>query len=47
MPNDMVSASPADVRRLAVALTAYRQEVVSASKKVRGALASANWSHGR
>lgn len=43
----MVNASPADVRKLATALTAYRQDVLSASKKVRGALGSANWHDSR
>jgi hypothetical protein len=45
--NDIVNASPADVRKLATALNAYKQEVVSASKKVRGALGSANWNDSR
>lgn len=43
MANDQVHASPTDVRKLAAALTAYKQEVVAASKKVRSALDSANW----
>lgn len=47
MSNDMVNASPADVRKLAAALNAYRQEVVAASKKARGALGSANWHDSR
>lgn len=47
MSNDVVNASPADVRRLAAALNAYKQEVAAASKKVRGALGSANWNDSR
>jgi hypothetical protein len=47
MANDMVNASPADVRKLAAALNTYRQEVIAASKKVRGALGSANWNDSR
>lgn len=43
MATDMVNASPEDVRKLAEALGKYRLEVVSASKKVRRALGSANW----
>ena len=47
MANDAVNASPADIRRLAKALGSYKQEVVAASKKVRGALESANWHDSR
>jgi hypothetical protein len=47
MANDTVNASPADVRRLASALGAYKQEVVAAEKKVRAALGSANWHDSR
>jgi len=47
MSNDMVSASPADIRKLAAALNAYKLEVAAASKKVRGALGSANWNDTR
>jgi hypothetical protein len=47
MASDMVNASPADVRKLAAALNAYKQEVVAASKTVRGALGSANWNDSR
>lgn len=47
MSNDVVNASPADVRRLAAALNVYKQEVAAASKKVRGALGSADWNDSR
>lgn len=47
MPNDAVNASPADVRKLASALRAYKQEVVAASKRVNGALGSAHWHDSR
>lgn len=47
MSNDVVNASPADVRKLAAALNAYKQEVAAASAKVRGALGSANWNDSR
>ena len=40
---DLVNASPEDVRKLAGALTAYKKEVEAAGKRVRGALAAANW----
>lgn len=43
MANEGVNASPADVRKLATALGSYQREVVAASKKVHGALGSANW----
>lgn len=43
MADDRVHASASDVRKLAVALDAYKKEVSSASKRVRGALGSANW----
>jgi chromosome segregation ATPase len=47
MPDEVVNASPADIRKLASALNAYRQEVTAASKKVRSAIGSANWHDGR
>lgn len=47
MTGDMVNASPEDVRRLAAALNAYKQEVGAASRTVRGALGSANWHDSR
>lgn len=47
MSNEVVNASPADIRKLAAALNAYRQEVTTASKRVRSALGSANWHDGR
>lgn len=47
MANDGVNASPVDVRKLATALGHYKQEVAAASKKVRGALGSANWHDSR
>jgi hypothetical protein len=47
MTNEAVNASPADVRKLAMALGAYKQEVVAAARKVRGALGSANWHDAR
>jgi hypothetical protein len=40
---DIVNASPADVKKLADALHAYKKEVEAASKRVQGALNSANW----
>ncbi|RLV47709.1 hypothetical protein D9V37_16300 [Nocardioides mangrovicus] len=45
--SDMVNASPQDIRKLAGALAAYRDEVTKASKKVQGALAQANWHDSR
>ena len=47
MASEMVNASPADIRKLAAALGSYKQEVAAASRKVRGALASANWHDSR
>ena len=47
MADDQVHASAEDIRKLAAALKAYRQEVTSASKKVQGALGSANWHDSR
>jgi chromosome segregation ATPase len=40
---DLVNASPNDIRKLAGALSAYKQEVGAASKRVQGALNAANW----
>jgi hypothetical protein len=40
---DRVNASPADIRKLAAALGAYKLEVSTAGKKVQGALGFANW----
>jgi hypothetical protein len=40
---DRVNASPADIKKLAAALGAYKREVSAAGKKVQGALAAANW----
>lgn len=47
MPSDQVNASPADLRKLASALSAYQQQVKAASKQVRGALDHANWNDSR
>jgi len=47
MSNDAVNASPADLRKLASALNAYKQEVTAASRKVRGALGSVQWHDSR
>lgn len=47
MAHEMINVSPSDVRRLASALGAYKSEVAAASKKVRGALAAANWNDKR
>ena len=47
MPDDQVHASAADLRKLASALNSYKQDVASASKKVQGALGSANWHDSR
>ncbi len=43
MTDGQINASPSDIRKLAGALTVYQKEVASASKKVRSALAAANW----
>lgn len=43
MAHDGVNASPADLRRLAKALTTYRNEVTAAGRKVSGALQAAQW----
>jgi len=43
----MINVSPNDVRKLASALGAYKTDVTAASKKVRSALASANWNDKR
>jgi hypothetical protein len=43
MSDDRVHASPQDVRKLAVALSAYQQEVTAAGRKMQGALGAANW----
>jgi uncharacterized protein YukE len=40
---DRVNANPADIKKLAAALGAYKGEVSAAGKKVQGALAAANW----
>jgi hypothetical protein len=45
--NDQVHASPNDIRRLAAALTGFKREVDQAMKRVRGALAQANWHDSR
>ena len=47
MSSDVVHASATDVRRLASALTAYKQEVSLASRKARAALNAANWRDAR
>jgi len=47
MQNEAVNASPTDIRKLAAALAAYKQEVAASSKKVRSALGSANWHDSR
>ena len=47
MADDGVHASPTDIRKLAGALTAYKGEVSAASKRVQGALGSANWHDSR
>ncbi len=44
---DQVHASPQDIRKLASSLNSFKSEVTSASKKVRGALAAANWHDSR
>jgi len=41
--SDQVHASPQDIRKLAAVLTSFKNEVTSASKRVNGALGSANW----
>ena len=41
--SDQVHASPQDIRRLAVALGSFKEEVSAASKRVQGALRAANW----
>jgi hypothetical protein len=40
---DLVNASPTDIKKLAGALGAYKNEVEAASKRVQGALNAANW----
>lgn len=47
MSGDRVEASAADVRKLATALNAYREDVLSAGKKVQGALRAAHWNDAR
>lgn len=47
MANDAVNASPTDVRKLASALGAYKNDVAAASKRVRGALGAAHWNDSR
>lgn len=47
MSRDGVNVNPDDVRKLATALGAYKQEVTSASKRVRGALSAADWNDAR
>ena len=39
----IVNARPEDVRRLAAALAAYKQEVAAAGKRVQGGLNAAHW----
>lgn len=47
MSGDSVNARPDDVRKLASALNAYRQDVATASRSVQRALASAHWHDGQ
>ena len=47
MADDRINASAADVRKLAKALGTYKDDVSTASAKVRGALKSANWNDSR
>lgn len=43
MATDGVHARPADVKRLADALTTYQTDVAVAARKVQGALNAADW----